>query len=294
MIKIGITGQSGFIGSHLYNTIGLSPEKFERIEFYKDFYTDAIKLETFVKNCDVIVHLAAINRHEDPMVIYDTNVQLVQKLIDACKETKSTPHILFSSSTQEELNNYYGHSKREGRECFVEWAKKNCAKFSGLVIPNVFGPFGKPYYNSVVATFCHQFTHDETPKVKADSEIQLIYVGDLVNEIIDQIEGVDEENKSIVTAKIEIKPTVTINVSVLYDILKKFKESYFEKGIIPDLNDKFQKNLFNTFLCYIDHEKHFPFYLNQHMDDRGSFVELIKLNSGGQVSFSTTLPGITR
>jgi UDP-2-acetamido-2,6-beta-L-arabino-hexul-4-ose reductase len=155
MIRIGITGQVGFVGTHLFNTISLYPDKFKRIPFKDDFFTNKNKLSEFVSNCDVIVHLAALNRHNDPKVICETNIALVKQLISACESTSTKPHILFSSSTQEEQDNLYGRSKKEGRELFEKWALKNGSKFSGFVIPNVFGSFGNPYYNSVVATFCH-------------------------------------------------------------------------------------------------------------------------------------------
>ncbi len=95
---------------------------------------------------------------------------------------------MFSSSTQEERDNLYGRSKKEGRQLLEQWASKNQAQFTGFVIPNVFGPFGNPYYNSVVATFCHQLTHNEEPKLEVDGEIKLIYVGELVKHIINKIQ----------------------------------------------------------------------------------------------------------
>src|SRR5665811_1066866 len=188
MIKIGITGQPGFVGTHLYNTLGLSPEIFERIPFEDAFFQNENKLKEFVKSCDAIVHLAAMNRHNDAEVLYQTNIGLVKQLIGACEVTNATPHILFSSSTQEERDNLYGKSKKEGRELLEQWAQKNNAQFTGFVIPNVFGPFGNPYYNSVVATFCHQLTHNETPKIEVDGEIKLIYVGELVDHFINRIQ----------------------------------------------------------------------------------------------------------
>lgn len=312
MIKIGITGQAGFVGTHLYNTLGLYPDQFERIPFEDTFFSEDEELSAFVSNCDVIVHLAAMNRHPDPEVIYNTNIGLVKKLIEACEATHSTPHILFSSSTQEERDNLYGRSKKEGRELFEQWAKKHEAKFTGLVIPNVFGPFGQPYYNSVVATFCHQLTHDEQPKIEVDGDIKLIYVGELVETVIEKIIGTQMTLILQMTAdnKISANPsdqrhqcsigiyhvphTSEIKVSALLKKLTDFKENYFEKGTIPNLDNPFDRNLFNTFLCYIDHTSFFPFKLKLNTDDRGSFVETIKLNSGGQISFSTTVPGITR
>jgi UDP-2-acetamido-2,6-beta-L-arabino-hexul-4-ose reductase len=88
--------------------------------------------------------------------------------------------------------------------------------------------------------------------------------------------------------------TSEVKVSEILYLLEGYKVNYFKKGIIPNLDNEFEKNLFNTFLCYIDHKSFFPFHLIKHSDDRGSFVETVKLNSGGQVSFSTTVPGITR
>jgi UDP-2-acetamido-2,6-beta-L-arabino-hexul-4-ose reductase len=114
-MRIGITGQAGFVGTHLYNFLGLK-ENVTRIPFEDDFFQSKEALENFVKQCDVIIHLAALNRHNDPEVIYGTNIELVQKLISACESTNSTPHILFSSSTQEEKDNLYGKSKLDGRK----------------------------------------------------------------------------------------------------------------------------------------------------------------------------------
>ena len=295
MINIGITGQAGFVGTHLYNTLGLYPEKFTRIPFEDSFFADSVLLKAFVSKCDVIVHLAAMNRHNDPEVIYKTNIGLVNQLIKACEETKSTPHILFSSSTQEERDNLYGKSKKEGRLLLENWADKHNAQFTGLIIPNVYGPFGNPYYNSVVATFCHQLTHNEQPRIEVDGVINLIYVGELVDQVIKLIEKVDKDHKNdVVIQEVKLQHTAEIKVSTLLKTLETYRDNYFTKGEIPALDTPFNRNLWNTFLCYIDHEKFFPFHLKLNTDDRGSFVETVKLNSGGQVSFSTTVPGITR
>ena len=293
-MKIGITGQPGFVGTHLYNFLGLQ-EEVERIPFKDEFFNSEKALQDFVKQCDVIVHLAAMNRHNDPKVIYDTNIRLVKQLIDACEATNSRPHILFSSSTQEERDNLYGKSKYDGRKMFEEWAKRNNARFTGLIIPNVFGPFGHPYYNSFIATFCHQLTHNEQPQIQVDGKVKLIYVGELVNEIYEHIVAMASENSELfIIDEVRVEHTSERKVSETLKLLEGYKENYFEKGIIPNLDDTFEKNLFNTFLCYIDHKSFFPFRLTKHSDERGSFVETVKLNSGGQVSFSTTVPGITR
>jgi UDP-2-acetamido-2,6-beta-L-arabino-hexul-4-ose reductase len=176
MKKVGITGQQGFVGLHLYNTLGLTTETFDRVDFKKSFFENEAELDKFVSKCDVIVHLAAMNRHEDQRVIYNTNIQLVKNLVASLERTNSKAHVIMSSSSQEEKDNLYGKSKKQGRELFLNWEKNSDGVFSGLVIPNVFGPFGKPNYNSVVATFCHKLATGEKPEIHVDGTVELIYV----------------------------------------------------------------------------------------------------------------------
>lgn len=288
-IKIGITGQNGFIGRYLINTLTYLHEYFEIIDFKRDYFNEQDKMYAFVRECNVIVHLAGINRHNNEKFMYQTNISLAENIIEACELTNSKPHIIFSSSTQENKFNSYGKSKKAAHQLFSKWSKRTKTPFTGYIIPNVYGPFGKPNYNSVVATFCDQLANEKQPEVHNDSKLNLIYVGELVDVIVNKI-----FNKKIINESISISYTKQIKVSELLEKLTCFKNNYFEKGTIPDLNSKFDKNLFNTFLCYIDHENFFPFKLIQHKDNRGSFVETMKLNSGGQISFSTTKPGVTR
>jgi UDP-2-acetamido-2,6-beta-L-arabino-hexul-4-ose reductase len=288
MIKIGITGQNGFVGSHLYNTLGLTPEEFVRVPFQKHYFDNPELVDNFVKQCNVIVHLAAMNRHENQDFIYETNLRLVNKLVESLERTNARPHVIFSSSSQEEKDNLYGQSKKQGREILISWANRNDAKITGLIIPNVFGPFGKPNYNSFVATFCYKLTHHEIPIIDNDSEVKLIYVGELVAEIINQIRLNQGDIECMVKATSEIK------VSEVLEKLNGFKSTYFDKGEIPLLATTFDLNLFNTFRCYFDIGTHYPIKFQQHTDSRGAFVEVVRLEIGGQVSFSTTVPGITR
>lgn len=287
-MRIGITGQSGFIGSHLYNTLGLSHQKYERIEFDKFFFTSEDRLDEFVGRCDVIVHLAGVNRHLDQDLIYQTNIDLAQKLSESLIRTKSKAQVIFSSSLQEEQDNLYGKSKKEARGILENWAKQNDGSFVGLIIPNVFGPFGKPYYNSVVATFCYQLNNDEQPTINVDSEVKLIYVNELVGQIIQLIEN-NEHNLVFM-----VPHTSVCKVSGILSKLEVFKEYYLQNNTVPAFSSTFELNLFNTFRSYIDLKKKYPIKYKQHTDDRGTFTELIRLNSGGQVSFSTTVPNITR
>lgn len=288
MKKIGITGKNGFLGYHLYHQIKYCYPEYKIIEFDRSFFKHAFLLDKFVADCDVIVHLAGINRLEDEKALYDINVSVTQNLVDSLKRTSSRAHVIFSSSLQENKENYYGLAKKKAREILHDWSKKADTLFSGLIIPNVFGPFGKPYYNSVVATFCHQLTHNESPKIQNDNEIQLIYVGDLVHEIMKCI--IHSVNDPFY--KIETK--ISRKVSEILKELKEFKETYFEKGEIPILKSNYEIQLFNTFRSYININSFYPKQLNCHLDDRGVFAEIIRHGISGQTSFSTTLKQITR
>ena len=293
MLRIGITGQPGFVGTYLYDMLGLYPDIYFRVPFEDDFFQSEELLRGFVRQCDVIVHLAAMNRHPDPQVLYETNISLVRDLIAAMESERVTPHVLFSSSTQEERDNEYGKSKREGRALLEQWAEKNGASFTGMVVPNVYGPFGRPNYNSFVATFAYKLTHGEQPQVMQDASVNLIYVGSLVEHIIGKI----DEVAHLDGPRIERDPVphdFEKRVTEILHLFEFFKELYFDKGIIPELRDRNEVNLFNTFRCYIDAKEYFPVKLERHVDPRGMFVETIKLGVGGQVSFSTTVPGVTR
>lgn len=288
MKKIGITGQNGFAGACLFNAISLLKDEFQLVPFERSFFENEDQLQDWVKQCDTIVHLAALNRHKDPQVIYDTNIGLVKKLVASLETTSTRPHIIFSSSTQEERDNPYGKSKKEGRNLLTAWAEAGGGKFTGLIIPNVFGPFGKPFYNSVVATFCHQLCNNQEPRIDTDGLIKLIYVNDLAKVFIDTIRNATHN------PELKVEHTAEHYVSQILLQLQEFKKQYFENGIFPELQNKFSVDLFNTFRSYIDLKQYFPYKLKQNTDNRGTFVELVKLQQGGQVSFSTTHPGITR
>lgn len=288
-LKVGITGQQGFMGKHLYNFLGTKPEKIERIAFKRSFFEDEKAMQNFVISCDVVVHIAAMNRHENEQVIYDTNVALVQKLVNACKATNVTPKILFSSSTQEDRDNLYGKSKREGRNILENWAKETNAKVTSLIIPNVFGPFGKPNYNSFIATFCHKIINGEEPTIINDSVVNLIYINELsevfYNEII-------EENSTV--KSFVVPHTSSRKVSEILALLNNFKAQYVDNGQVPSVPMKsFELDLFNTFTSFIP-KSYFPRKFTKHTDNRGAFVEIMRAGVSGQSSYSTTVPNITR
>ena len=287
MTKVGVTGSNGFIGWHLCQILKLNFDKFELVEFRREWFNENENLDVFVSQCDIIVHLAGLNRHSEESVIYDTNIGLANKFIDSFNRTNFKGQVLFSSSIQEERNNVFGNSKKEARGIFSKWAKDKETHFKGLIIPNVYGAFGVPFYNSVVATFSHQLVNNESPKIETDTTLNLIYINDLVKAIIELF---NKETEEIV----RIQYTDSYKVSEILDLLNQFKATYFDMGQIPSFQNQFEINLFNTFRSYFNLAVHFPVKYKNNIDKRGNFVEIIRLETGGQVSFSTTKSGITR
>ena len=287
MKKIGITGVNGFLGRHLSNSL-LQEEKKTIVPFHRKFFENESKLDKFVKQCDVIVHLAGLNRSHSDGVIYKTNVRLTNLLLSSLDRTGVKPHIIFASSTQEYLENPYGESKKTCRLNLEKWSQKNKSVFTGLIIPNVFGPFGAPFYNSFISTFSYQLINNELPIVSGDSEVNLIYIDELVLEIRNII------NHPINDEFYQIKASSTRTVGEVFELLRMFKDSYIDNDQIPEVGlGTFELKLFNTFRSYISKET-FPKKYIQHTDSRGSFVEIIRANTAGQSSYSTTLPGVTR
>ena len=287
-IKVGITGQSGFMGRHLYNYLSLK-EELNLVSFDRSFFENANKLEEFVRSCDVIIHIAALNRHESQEFIYKTNIDLVNKLIYACENTDSKPKIIFSSSTQEDRDNLYGKSKRDGRNLLKKWAERNETSVECLIIPNVFGPFGKPFHNSFIATFCHQIVNGEEPKVFNDSAVNLIYINELCELFYEEV----KRNTRSFSSKL-VEHTSSYKVSEILSLLYQYKEAYMDNGEVPNVpTNSFELNLFHTFTSFIP-KSYFPRNFTTHTDKRGAFVEIIRVGVSGQFSYSSTISGITR
>ena len=169
------------------------------------------------------------------------------------------------------------------------WASENNGEVLSLIIPNVFGPFAKPNYNSFIATFSTQLINGENSKINGN-EVKLIYVNDLSKIIYNEI-----INKKVETIRsFEIPHTSSRKVSEIYKLLKDYKLQYFDNGQLPKVHlNSFELDLFNTFRSYISKD-YFPVKFAKHEDDRGVFVEIMRAGSAGQSSYSTTKPGITR
>lgn len=285
-MNIGITGKIGFVGSHLENRLRREAD-LTVLPFEDSYYEDIAKLEKFVSQADVIVHLAGVNRDE-PDVIYNKNIELMQKLLDAADKTGNKPYILFSSSTQIERDNPYGKGKLAAMKLLEKWCSENDASAVSMVVPNVFGDNGRPFYNSVVATFCHQVANGQTPKIDVDGELSMIYI----NYLVDDMHSLIREARAGYSVEY-IKPRIEgIKVSQILALLERF-ESFYTAGMTVETHTDFERDLYNTFITYMD-SADWERNLKLNTDDRGSFVEVFKFEKAGQVSFSTTKPGITR
>lgn len=246
MIKLGITGQSGFIGTHLARAIE-KEDDIELIPFDDSFFDDDYKLSTFVRQCDAIMHLAAMSRGPSEDELYKTNIGLVNKLINAIEVEKVKPHVLFSSSTHEIRDTAYGRAKRDGRILFTEWAQKNDAAFTGFIFPNVYGPGAKVHYASFIANFAWELNHDMEPKILVDAPIKLIYVNNLIDIIIKQIYKVAIErvsNNSSLISCIEVPHDFEKLVTEILSIFKDFKLNGYTRS------DADLINLYNTYISY--------------------------------------------
>jgi UDP-2-acetamido-2,6-beta-L-arabino-hexul-4-ose reductase len=280
-MNVGITGQSGFIGYHLTNY--MLQKNISIISINKEDFSSSEGLCKAIKNCDVIVHLAGMNRGPDKEV-HDCNIQLSSQLISALQESNLTPTIIFASSTQEEIDSPYGRSKKAATNLFMDWAARNKSNFTSLLIPNVFGPFCKPFYNSVIATFCYQLTHNQEPVIQVDRSLKLIYINDLVEKICELVENTSNEHR------VNLQTNVEIRVSEILSLLKGFQKDYLEKQVFPSLNKSFELDLFNTFRSYIEPD-YFPIRSIIKSDERGNLVEAVKEKTGGQMFYSSTKHG---
>lgn len=284
--RVGITGYTGFIGSHLVDRLSRTTD-ISLVLIDDSLFSVPQELKEKVGGCQCLIHLAGMNRGKDEDV-YSVNLSLAQSLVAALEAGGHKPHIIFSSSTWTETQTAFGRSKKAANQILMDWANKNNGSVTLLTIPNVFGDRGKPFYNSVVATFCYQLTHGETPKIIDDRKIELIYINELIEIIFNAIRFVpDRVNEA------RVPGSKTIAVSELLAILQDFKDKFFENKIVPALADPFHANLFNVFLSYIEYKDlaHFP---KINADQRGELTEIIKLVEGGQLFFSITKPGVVR
>lgn len=282
MIKVGITGIDGLIGWHLRSFLH-GQKAFELCGADKPEFASGELLEKFVAGCDVIVHLAGMNRGE-PAEIAATNVALTEELLRACSAAGARPHIIFSSSTHIYRDTPYGNSKKKCSELIRAWAGANKTVFTNLVLPNVFGESGRPFYNSAVSTFCFQLANGQEPEIITDAEIEILHAQRVAREILALV------NKPVDG---DVFPAGRkILVSRLLAEIKRMAGAYADQ-VIPDLGDPLYLDLFNTYRSYLFPAKT-PVGIDLKRDARGYMFEALKSGNGGHALISSTLPGITR
>ena len=283
-MKILVTGSNGFIAKNLVEHL----KRDEEIELYLYSKKDSqMILEAYVKEVDFIFHLAGVNRPENVNEFYEGNANLTKNIIDILvKEDKKTS-ILLSSSTQSTLDNDYGKSKLEAEDALVEYAGKTGANVYIYKLPNVFGKWSKPNYNSVISTWCYNITHDLDIEVNnREYMLNLVYVDDVVESFMGKLK---ESSDKIYC---EIQMTYKKSLGEIERLLYAFRDNRTSL-YIPNVASGFERALYATYLSYLSIDD-FSYELKGHQDERGTFYEILKTLDSGQFSLSTTAPGITR
>lgn len=285
-MRILVTGAKGFIGKNLIAELR-NRNYTEIYEYGKE--TDPALLDEFCRNADFVFHLAGVNRPNNPSEFMEGNHGFTSTLLETLKKYNNTCPILISSSIQAAIDNPYGVSKKAGEDLLFNYCKETGAKVLVYRLPNVFGKWCKPNYNSAVATFCHNIANDLAVNVKDPSIfLNLVYIDDVVEELINAING----NENLVSEFCEIPVVHTITLGSIVELIYSFKNSRDERTI-PDMSDPLIKKLYSTYLSYLPENK-FSYKLKMNVDYRGSFTEFIKTPERGQVSVNISKPGITK
>lgn len=285
-MKILVTGSKGFIGKNLI--IELKNRKYIDI-FEYDTNTDPACLDSYCQEADFVFHLAGVNRPKDQAEYMEGNFGFTSFLLDTLKKYNNTCPVMFSSSIQAALDNPYGRSKKAGEDLLFSYSRETGARVLVYRFPNVFGKWCRPNYNSAIATFCHNIANDLPITVNDPNVVmKLVYIDDLVNELINGLDG--KENRTGDFCEVPIVYTTTLGRIV--DLLYSFKNSRTDLSV-PDMADDFTRKLYSTYLSYLPRDR-FSYELKMITDHRGSFTELLKTPDRGQVSVNIIKPGITK
>ncbi len=285
-MKILVTGAEGFIGKNLIAE--LRNRQYTDILEY-DVETDSTLLEVYCKEADFVFHLAGVNRPKEQSEFMEGNFGFTSELLDTLKKHNNTCPVMISSSTQAALDNAYGESKKAGEDLLLDYSKETGAKVLVYRFPNVFGKWCRPNYNSAVATFCHNIAHDLPITINDRSvEMNLVYIDDVVNELINALEGKENSMEQLC----EVPTVHTITLGEIVDLIYSFKNSRVDKSV-ANMSDEFTKKLYSTYLSYLPKDQ-FSYELKMNVDERGSFTEFLKTADRGQVSVNISKPGITK
>ena len=313
-MNILITGARGFVGKNLAaNLYNIKDGKnrtrnLEIDEIYEyDIDTEPSLLEEFCEKADFVFNLAGVNRPKDNAEFMEGNFGFASTLLEELKHCKNTCPVMLSSSIQATLigrygESDYGKSKLAGEELFFAFGEETGAKVLVYRFPNLFGKWCRPNYNSAVATFCNNIAND-LPIMVSDrsTELELLYIDDLVEELLDALEGKEhhcEYDGLIPIASAGgrycyVPMTHKATLGEIVDLLERFKQQPWTLGMPEIPAGSFAKKLYSTYLSYLPEEK-VCFPLKMNVDNRGSFTELLKTESHGQFSVNISKPGITK
>jgi len=283
-MRVLVTGSNGFIGKNLI--IRLNELDIQVLTYTRESSTQ--NLEELIKDTDFIVHLAGENRPKDEKDFDVVNSGLTMSICDALRSLGENTPIILASSTQAEFDNAYGKSKLDA-EVFVKILEVDtgCPVYV-YRLPGVFGKWCKPNYNSVVATFCHNISHDFPIQINDPSfELSLVYIDDVVEEFVKVIQGGGSGGKVL-----SVQPEYKIKLGGLANQIKIFRESR-DSLITEKVGSGLVRKLYSTYLSYISPEQ-FAYLIPSHVDERGMFAEMLKTKDSGQFSFFTVKPGMMR
>jgi UDP-2-acetamido-2,6-beta-L-arabino-hexul-4-ose reductase len=285
-MNILITGAAGFIGRNL--CVFLNEAGFE--------YIDKITLDDNeqsivekVKSADFIYHLAGINRPKNDDEFKKGNTDLTQQIINTLVEYGRKTPVVLTSSIQAELDNPYGASKAGAEVAVAEYQKQTGAATYIYRLPNVFGKWCRPNYNSAVATFCYNTLNDLHITIhNPDAALSLVYIDDVCQSFVSLLSNTAQSTEQYSY----VKPVYQTTVGEVASLLAEFKESR-ESMISAKVGEGFVRALYSTYISYLAPEQ-FAYSVTRHSDERGTFVEMLKTKDSGQFSFFTAHPGITR
>lgn len=285
-MKILVTGASGFVGKNL--VAELKNRGYEDLFLYTR-ENSLEDLEEYTKVCEFVFHLAGINRPEDEKEFMEGNFGFTSKLLELLKKNGNKAPVLITSSIQAEKDNPYGRSKKAGEDLLFDYQKEVDSKVYVYRLPNVFGKWSKPNYNTVVATYCHNIARDLDIQLNnPDAELNLCYIDDVLEEFTRALEGnpTYQDNYCVVSI------SHTIKLGELANLIKTFKESRTNLSV-ANMEDAFAKKLYSTYLSFLP-EDQFSYDLKMNVDQRGSFTEFIRTPERGQVSVNVSKPGIIK
>jgi len=284
-MKILVTGSNGFIGKNL--RVYLSERKeIDVVTFSRDDVLGS--LASKLDGVDFIFHLAGVNRPKNVEEFALGNSDLTSSLCQAILQTKRLIPIIYTSSVQAELDNPYGKSKKAAEQILIDFSAQSGSPVYLFRLPNVFGKWCKPNYNSAVATFCYNIAHNLPVQINDQTAtIQLVYVDDVVKHFISIMDGLLVE-----PGLNNVNSVYEVTVGDLARKIQLFKDSR-QSLLTEPVGTGLDRALHSTYLSYLEPEQ-FSYELTKHEDLRGIFVEMLKTKDSGQFSYFTAHPGITR